>query len=627
MKNKKWLLLIIFGIFLISLFLLVNVSSAKTYTRSYGQITNFYNGYNGCSGSNWGTIRNTTIATSIGDANIMYIGTAEDVGLIVNYNIYRSYIFFDTSTLPIGCSIISAKIYMHENVPTDTDTATGHNCGVTINSSLIGRPGAVKDTTDYNKRYYNKSVANYTVMSTAIFNVSLNRYNEINPGGTTSYIVRGRSTDVNNSAVTKNTSCYVTIAGEDLIRLWITYSYNAPPNNDNAFLPNSTVSGTVYISYPNVISVNISDLEGDSMNQKFETNASGLWLPFGWHNNTYNGTKSTFTDEFHGMNRTFYWSSNVTDGQFWDNDTYHFYIIRCPSHNITYDDNTINVSGSYQNKYNFLSGYIQYINLSGLLTPIHFFNNTENITLLFSYKQNNTGYWIYNNDTGNITSVTWLNNHLRTVWYHNKTLLVNNSWLINDYDVGNYTGLVLINNSVNTTGTTEYQFRPLLGLNGEYWVWINLTGIPAIITLHNFTVGLNFTNLSGFITWTGDYISNNTNISFNVSSNMTLNGTVNVNEDSYFLSGILTFENSQFFLMLLIGLWLFFVSEYIKYKESILAWIQLIFCFPVVLFLSSIAYFNSIPLVIPIIFIIPILGIYLVVDAVFYSKGGKKRKD
>jgi hypothetical protein len=37
-------------------------------------------------------------------------------------------------------------------------------------------------------------------------------------------------------------------------------------------------------------------------------------------------------------------------------------------------------------------------------------------------------------------------------------------------------GLVVAENIVNATGTHEYQFRPLLGVNGEWWVWANYTG-------------------------------------------------------------------------------------------------------------------------------------------------------
>lgn len=40
-------------------------------------------------------------------------------------------------------------------------------------------------------------------------------------------------------------------------------------------------------------------------------------------------------------------------------------------------------------------------------------------------------------------------------------------------------GLVLDNNSANTTGTLEYAWSPGTGSYGEWWVWINLTGAGA----------------------------------------------------------------------------------------------------------------------------------------------------
>jgi hypothetical protein len=216
---------------------------------------------------------------------------------------------------------------------------------------------------------------------------------------------------------------------------------------------------------------------------------------------------------------------------------------------ITWFDNHKNTTWSHIKILLVNNSWKIYDNDTGNTTTITWFDNHKNtawshIKILLV----NNSWKIYDNDTGNITSISWIDNHLRTVWFHNKTLLLNNSWQITDYDVGNYSGLVLINNSVNTTGVINYQFRPFLGVNGEWWVWVNLTGIPTIIPLSNFTVGLNFTNLPGYINWNGSYVANSTNISFVVTSNMSLLGNVTINSDGWL--NIASFNiNSQLLLL------------------------------------------------------------------------------
>ena len=49
-------------------------------------------------------------------------------------------------------------------------------------------------------------------------------------------------------------------------------------------------------------------------------------------------------------------------------------------------------------------------------------------------------------------------------------------YTINNTFTGNQSGLVLIENIVNAVGTHEYNWNPLFGVNGEWWVWANYTG-------------------------------------------------------------------------------------------------------------------------------------------------------
>jgi hypothetical protein len=55
--------------------------------------------------------------------------------------------------------------------------------------------------------------------------------------------------------------------------------------------------------------------------------------------------------------------------------------------------------------------------------------------------------------------------------------MVSGFWDIVLNATGNTSGLVVVDNTVNTSGTNEYAWRPLLGVNGEWWVWVNQTGL------------------------------------------------------------------------------------------------------------------------------------------------------
>jgi len=88
---------------------------------------------------------------------------------------------------------------------------------------------------------------------------------------------------------------------------------NPEPNNANTSEPlNPTLNITV------------NDADGDTMNQSIWTNASVSWNVIAWNNNTGNTTLSNSTSVFNSYNTKYYWSSNLSDGTDWDNDTYYF---------------------------------------------------------------------------------------------------------------------------------------------------------------------------------------------------------------------------------------------------------------------------------------------------------------
>ena len=150
------------------------------------------------------------------------------------------------------------------------------------------------------------------------------------------------------------------------------------------------------------------------------------------------------------------------------------------------------------------------------------YDNRENCSgdIVTSYLSS-TGWKVWVNLMGNTTGIVWDDNHVNTTWSHVRRLLLNNSWLIFDNDTGNGTG-----------GSC------------------------------NFTVRLNLSGLIGYVNWTGDYMENATNITFYVTDDMSINGSVSVDEDEYFLSGVLSLDAASTILSL------FAIFFYMGYKSE-----------------------------------------------------------
>jgi hypothetical protein len=255
-----------------------------------------------------------------------------------------------------------------------------------------------------------------------------------------------------------------------------------------------------------------------------------------------------------------------------------------PSNDIDFKTNLNNVTGGYEYYYNNDSGFMLYINYTGNITPIFLYQNIFRVNGSHHYNLTNIGYKVYANYTNNIT------------------------------------GLVIVDNTINTTGTIEYVYSNNTGVNGEWWVWINKTGTG---NFSNILIKINVSGFNGNISWFG-FPVNQTNITDIVNSNTSYNGTVKINEDYYFLSGILTFENQQFFLFVFLFLWLLLVFRYIDNRifkiSGILAWFQLAISFPISLFVFSLAYINSQPFGYIFGFMIPIVSLYIIADHIYNKK-------
>jgi hypothetical protein len=89
--------------------------------------------------------------------------------------------------------------------------------------------------------------------------------------------------------------------------------------------------------------------------------------------------------------------------------------------------------------------------------------------------------WLYEGWVVNFTSESQLNLTFNlthaTETHFASWNTVSGFWDVVLNATGNTSGLVVVDNTVNTSGTNEYAWRPLLGVNGEWWVWVNQTGL------------------------------------------------------------------------------------------------------------------------------------------------------
>ena len=211
-------------------------------------------------------------------------------------------------------------------------------------------------------------------------------------------------------------------------------------------------------------------------------------------------------------------------------------------YNMTYQNRTCNASYSFENgAWNYYPDYDMFFNFhvirNSLIpsTSISFTENLINCTGSHDYTYNNiTGFHVINNYTGNETVCPACNS----------------------------TNLTVYENLVNCTGSFDTFYSPLFGWSG----WANYTGNSSICPFPgNHTVSLFLSGFYGYVSWSGDYSANSTNISFNVSSNMTVNGSVHVDDEEYFLAGMLSFDPPVMILSLFS---IFFFIGYESKKRS-----------------------------------------------------------
>jgi hypothetical protein len=249
---------------------------------------------------------------------------------------------------------------------------------------------------------------------------------------------------------------------------------------------------------------------------------------------------------------------NSTTGKFWVWANYTGY------NSLTFVNHYINSTGTHQTKW-MGTYWIIYDNNTGNTTPITLYQNPVNSTGTHTYVLKSTGYKVYANYTG-LNEVDLYDNTINATgtltkrWYGTYwKVWANYTGNASSCPICNSTNLTLYENILNATGTHDSSYNHTTG----WFVWANYTGNLTIVPLSNFTMELNFTGFPIHINWTGDYVSNQTNITFNVTSNMSLNGNVTAknSDDWLYIAG---FDINPTFLLLSV----FFGLLYLWWKSE-----------------------------------------------------------
>lgn len=346
-------------------------------------------------------------------------------------------------------------------------------------------------------------------------------------------------------------------------------------------------------------------------------NLSGTTTPFTYHNNTVNVSSvkqlKLLSNGYHlwdnsssgVMSYTSFVNCSGTLQKAWYSALGKFKVWANMTGNgttVNLHETIVNATGTHV-KVNRVSGIVDvYANYTGNKTPITLYQSIVNATGSHTLVDNSTGYYVTASYTGDTTPISIVDTKKNVTGSTTKTLdgtgyhvtsthesivnlfenLVNvtgthqKQWTGSAWKVyANYSGNGSSCPSCNSTNLTINEF--LTNCTGGYTSYYNSSGgwvvnntytgnmsVPGNLT-GNYTMSLNFTGFNGYIVWSGDHIENNTNISFPVTSNMSINGSVHVDEDSYFLSGMLSFDPAVMILSLFFG---FFYIGYESKKRS-----------------------------------------------------------
>jgi hypothetical protein len=158
-------------------------------------------GYIFNSGTNYNTVRNATSGTVNSSGTYITIGQKKQPGIPTStYFIYRGFVFFNTSALPLNAYLDNATLSIYKK-----DDYSTTDFDITIQNGQPTYPHNPMQSGDYNKNYYsgNGGTLNTSRFTSGYNAIPLNNVNWINRNGITKLCLRS-SRDINGIAPTGN---------------------------------------------------------------------------------------------------------------------------------------------------------------------------------------------------------------------------------------------------------------------------------------------------------------------------------------------------------------------------------------------------------------------------------------
>lgn len=232
---------------------------------------------------------------------------------------------------------------------------------------------------------------------------------------------------------------------------------------------------------------------------------------------------------------------------------------------------------------------------------------------------NGTYYWTFDEAIGRGIYYYWrinVSDGLHHIWKTYNFFIALPSIAITVYE-----------NLDNVTGSYATSYNAVTG----WKIWNNYTGncTGGGGTFYtNRTINISINGHGFFISWNGSVNTSIQNITILMNNNKSIVANFSDNdsyyEDKYFLSGTLIIESSLLFLGICLSLWLFFISKYFDEKSMIFGLIIFGISIPTLIILGVLALSFVFGFVL--VFLIPILSLYILTDSIFYEKEKKKKK-
>jgi hypothetical protein len=323
--------------------------------------------------------------------------------------------------------------------------------------------------------------------------------------------------------------------------------------------------------------------------------AIGVKITSGGLGNSISWRCDATSPTYSGGNRVF----STDTGATWTHDTtrdfmFEVYGKDLYNNTITVYNNTKHTTGDYATNYNRENGFKAWLNFTGAIPTIHMSTNIKNATgtlqntfttveWAYNVWANYTGYSLLLNILENLKNCTGT----KQSYYNSVT-----GWKI----YNNYTGFSILLNAIekliNCTGTHASYYNSATG----WRIYLNYTGnISGGGSTVNRTINITLNGHGFFNSWNGSINTNVQNISILMNSDKSIIGNFSDNdsfyEDKYFLSGILTFNEFQFCLLIMLGLWIFLISK--VNDDSLFGVLQVFIGLPLSVLVGGYAYLNS----------------------------------